>query len=53
MFQNYETLFEEIEGVFDNSNKAIEADRDIRALRQKTLAAKYRAEFQILAAKID
>jgi hypothetical protein len=39
--------------VFDNGDEALEADRDIRALRQRTSAAQYRAEFQILAAKLD
>ena len=53
MFKDYQSLFDEIEEVFDNSDEALEADRDIRALRQRTSAAQYRAEFQILAAKLD
>lgn len=53
LFKDYESLFDEMEDVFDNGNEAIEAERDIRALRQKTSAAKYRADFQILASKIE
>jgi hypothetical protein len=53
MFKDYQSLFDEMEEVFDNGDEALEADRDIRALRQRTSAAQYRAEFQILAAKLD
>jgi hypothetical protein len=53
MFKDYASLFDEMEEVFDNGDEALEADRDIRALRQRTSAAQYRAEFQILAAKLD
>jgi hypothetical protein len=53
MFKDYESLFDEMEEVFDNGDEALEADRDIRALRQRTSVAQYRAEFQILAAKLD
>ena len=42
-----------MEEVFDNGDEALEADRDIRALRQRTSVAQYRAKFQILAAKLD
>lgn len=53
LFKDYASLFDEMEEVFDNGNEAIEAERDIQALRQKTSAAKYRADFQILASKIE
>jgi hypothetical protein len=53
IFKDYESLFDEMEEVFDNGDEALEADRDIRALRQRTSVAQYRAEFQILAAKLD
>lgn len=53
LFKDYASLFDEMEEVFDNGDEALEADRDIRALRQRTSAAHYRAEFQILAAKLD
>jgi hypothetical protein len=33
MFKDYQSLFDEIEEVFDNGDEALEADRDIRALR--------------------
>jgi hypothetical protein len=39
--------------VFDNGDEAPKADCDIRVLRQCTPAAQYRAEFQILATKLD
>lgn len=53
LFKDYASLFDEMEEVFDNGDEALEADRDIRALKQRTSAAHYRAEFQILAAKLD
>jgi hypothetical protein len=53
IFKDYGSLFDEMEEVFDNGDEALEADRDIRALRQRTSVAQYRAEFQILAAKLD
>jgi hypothetical protein len=53
MFKDYQSLFDEMEEVFDNGDEALEADRDIRALRQRTSAAQYRTEFQILAAKLN
>jgi hypothetical protein len=39
MFKDYQSFFDEIEEVFDNGDEALEADRDIRALRQRTSAA--------------
>lgn len=45
-------FFKAMEETFDCGNDALEADRDLRALRQKTSAAQYRAEFQILASKV-
>lgn len=53
IFKDYASLFDEMEEVFDNGDEALEADRDIRALRQRTSVAQYRAEFQIIAAKLD
>jgi hypothetical protein len=45
-------LFTSMKEVFDVGNDTLEADRDLRVLRQKTSAAAYRAEFSILAAKV-
>lgn len=45
-------LFAAMKETFDVGNDTLEADRDLRALRQKTSAAAYRAEFSILAAKV-
>jgi hypothetical protein len=36
----------------NQGNVTLEADRDLRVLRQRTSAAAYRAEFSILAAKV-
>jgi translation initiation factor 2 alpha subunit (eIF-2alpha) len=33
IFKDYESLFNKMEEVFDNGDKALEADRDIRTLR--------------------
>ena len=53
MFKDYSILFNVMEETFDYSDDTLEAERDIRMLRQKTSAAAYKAEFQILAAKIE
>jgi hypothetical protein len=53
MFRDYSLLFDIIEETFDYSDDTLEAERDIRMLRQKTSIAVYKAEFQILAAKIE
>jgi hypothetical protein len=45
-------FFAAIKETFDVGNDTLEADRDLRALRQRTSAAAYRAEFSILAAKV-
>jgi hypothetical protein len=45
-------LFAVIKEVFDMGNDTLEADRDLRILRQKTSATAYRAEFSILAARV-
>jgi len=42
-----------MEETFDYGDDTREAERDIRMLRQRTSTAAYKAEFQILAAKID
>jgi hypothetical protein len=42
-----------MEETFDYSNDTREVERDIRQLRQRTSAVAYKAEFQILAAKIN
>jgi hypothetical protein len=52
IFKDYSSLFDVIEETFDYSDDTLEAERDIRILRQKTSIAVYKAEFQILAAKI-
>jgi hypothetical protein len=53
VFASVNALFDEMEETFDYGNEALEAERDIQALRQRASAAKYKAEFQILAAKIE
>jgi hypothetical protein len=45
-------FFAAIKETFDVGNDVLEADRDLRVLRQRTSAAAYRAEFSILAAKV-
>jgi hypothetical protein len=45
-------FFAAIEETFACGSDVLEAERDLRALRQKTSAAQYRAEFQILASKV-
>jgi hypothetical protein len=45
-------FFAVIEETFNVRNDTLEADRDLRVLRQRTSAAAYRAEFSILAAKV-
>jgi hypothetical protein len=45
-------FFAAIKETFDVGNDTLEADRDLRVLRQRTSAAAYRAEFSILAAKV-
>jgi hypothetical protein len=42
-----------MEETFDYGDDIREAERDIRQLRQRTSVAAYKAEFQILATKID
>jgi hypothetical protein len=46
-------FFTAIKETFDVGNDVLEADRDLRVLRQRTSAAAYRAEFSILAAKVS
>jgi hypothetical protein len=53
LFTNVTHLFDEMEATFDYGNEALEAERDLLALRQRASAAKYKAEFQILAAKVE
>jgi hypothetical protein len=50
LFTNVSHLFDEMEATFDYGDEALEAERDLLALRQRASAAKYKAEFQILAA---
>jgi hypothetical protein len=45
-------LFAAMKEVFDIGNDTLEADRNLRVLRQRTSAAAYRAEFSILAARV-
>jgi hypothetical protein len=47
-----DTFFAAIEETFNVGNDTLEADRDLRVLRQRTSAAAYRTEFSILAAKV-
>jgi hypothetical protein len=46
-------FFAAIKETFDVGNDVLEADRDLRVLRQRTSATAYRAEFSILAAKVS
>lgn len=52
MLGSVDTFFNNIKETFDVGNDTLEADRDLRMLRQRTSAAAYRAEFSILAAKV-
>jgi hypothetical protein len=45
-------FFAALKETFDVGNDTLEADCDLRVLRQRTSAAAYRAEFSILAAKV-
>lgn len=47
------TLFEELRTTFGYGNEQQDAERALQALRQKGSAAKYKAEFQIQAAKLE
>jgi hypothetical protein len=53
IFKDYRTLFDAIEETFDYSDDTREAEHDIYQLRQRTSVVAYKAEFQILAVKID
>jgi len=53
LFREPQALFDEMEETFDYGNETLEAERDIQALRQKSSAAKYKAEFQVLAVKVE
>ena len=46
------SLYKEIRSTFGYGNEQQEAERAIQGIRQRTSAAKYKAEFQILAAKL-
>lgn len=52
LLRNDTVFFDALKETFDVGNDTLEADRDLRALRQRTSAAAYRAEFSILAAKV-
>jgi hypothetical protein len=52
LLNNDAAFFKAIKETFDVGNDTLEADRDLRALRQRASAAAYRAEFSILAAKV-
>jgi hypothetical protein len=45
-------FFTAIKETFDVGNDTLEADRDLRALRQRTSTTTYRVEFSILVAKV-
>jgi hypothetical protein len=46
-------FFAAIKETFDVGNDVLEADCDLRVLRQRTSAATYRVEFSILVAKVS
>jgi len=48
-----DTLFQEIRSTFGYGNEQQEAERAIQNIRQRNSAAKYKAEFQILVAKLN
>jgi hypothetical protein len=52
LLSNDTRFFAAIKETFDVGNDTLEADRDLRVLRQRTSAAAYRAEFSILTAKV-
>jgi hypothetical protein len=45
-------FFAVIKETFNVGNDTLEANRDLRVLRQRTSAAAYRTEFSILVAKV-
>ena len=47
-----ESFFAAIKETFDVRNDALEADYDLRVLRQRTSTVAYYAEFSILVAKV-
>ncbi|KAM0713387.1 hypothetical protein Q7P37_010349 [Cladosporium fusiforme] len=51
MFAGANALFREMEQTFKHRSEELEAERDVQRIYQKGSAARYRAEFQILAAK--
>ncbi|KAM0717753.1 hypothetical protein Q7P37_006085 [Cladosporium fusiforme] len=51
MFAGANALFREMEQTFKHGSEELEAERDVQRIYQKGSAARYRAEFQILAAK--
>ena len=53
LLDNNALFFVALKEIFNVGNDTLEADRDLRALRQKTLATIYRAEFSILVAKVS
>jgi hypothetical protein len=52
LLNNDAAFFKAIKETFDVGNNMLEADRDLRVLRQRASAAAYRAEFSILAVKV-
>ena len=48
-----DVLFGEIRATFGHGNEQQEAERAIQVIRQRGSAAKYKAEFQILVAKLE
>lgn len=51
MFAGANALFREMEATFKHGSEELEAERDVQRIYQKGSAARYKAEFQILAAK--
>jgi hypothetical protein len=51
LFENTNAFFAKLGETFGQGNERMEAERDIRRLRQNGPAAKYKAEFQTLAIK--
>jgi hypothetical protein len=52
VLSDVDIFFAAVEETFNVGNDTLEADRDLRVLRQRTSAAAYRVEFSILAAKV-
>jgi hypothetical protein len=52
ILESLNRLFASLKEVFDIGNDTLEADYDLRVLRQRTSTTTYRVEFSILVAKV-